>query len=672
MLGNPTNGDDVIIGTSLSETLDGLDGNDIISGKDGDDVVFGGEGSNSLYGDDGNDSLYSTGGAKDKLEGGTGDDYIEFSGATGQGRASGGNGDDIYDLLATDDSFEIHSYEAAGEDDFTLRFSVITGIASGHHIRMDATKNVLDTASYDETFADVLRFEDTRNVRGVVVGRLEDFDASRDTIYVDGVELNLEANGYGVPDTANFSVKIVEYDIQASIDPTASADTNTATQQWLLITTATGGHIFYTLEGARVDMEGIGGAVGNSGQDEAHFIPTDEVALIDFDALVDAGYVDPVQVVPDGFEAEIGGYHINDFDAHADNVTTLISGSISGDVIAGGLNDDTVHSLGGDDVVWGGSGMDTLLGGSGDDTLFGNQGNDDIRGGGGSDVMCGGPGDDILRGCFGDDIFEGGEGADLIFGNDGGDVLFGDDGSDSLYGGNGDDELSGGEDDDLLKGGDSNDVLFGGSGADRLFGGLGADHLLGGLGEDFLNGGSGDDTLSGNQGNDDIRGGSGWDAIFGDLGDDILRGCSGNDSVHGGDGEDLIFGNDGSDELYGGQGADLLNGGSGDDKLDGGENNDVLTGRDGSDVFIFTGGHDTITDFTNDVDELWINSEFLAGDTFSSVLAVASYSADHNYDRDTGEGTWAAILNFDANNSLTVFGIDMNYLQSFQNDYLII
>lgn len=181
----------------------------------------------------------------------------------------------------------------------------------------------------------MVRFEDTANVSGVIVGRLEDFDASRDTIFVEGNELNLNVAGYGVPASASYEVKIVRYDVQTPLSGSgAVADTNTAQQQWLLITTASGGHIFYALEGARIDMADLGAT--NGGSDEAHFIPVDEAATIDFTALEDVGFVDSVEVVPDGYEAKTNGYHINDFDFLASDVTTPIIGSDYGDVIAGG------------------------------------------------------------------------------------------------------------------------------------------------------------------------------------------------------------------------------------------------------------------------------------------------------------------------------------------------
>jgi Ca2+-binding RTX toxin-like protein len=63
-----TDNDDIVIGSSLSETIYGLNGNDNIQGNGGDDMIYGGLGDDSvqgasgldkLFGQDGNDYLYA-------------------------------------------------------------------------------------------------------------------------------------------------------------------------------------------------------------------------------------------------------------------------------------------------------------------------------------------------------------------------------------------------------------------------------------------------------------------------------------------------------------------------------------------------------------------------------------------------------------------------------------
>ncbi len=63
---NGNNKDDIIIGSSLSETIYGLRGNDNIQGNGGDDVIYGGDGSDNIQG----------GSRVDKIFGQNGNDYL--------------------------------------------------------------------------------------------------------------------------------------------------------------------------------------------------------------------------------------------------------------------------------------------------------------------------------------------------------------------------------------------------------------------------------------------------------------------------------------------------------------------------------------------------------------------------------------------------------------------
>ncbi|WP_395679122.1 M10 family metallopeptidase C-terminal domain-containing protein, partial [Inquilinus sp.] len=61
MATTPTNGNDDLLGTDFSDTIDGLGGNDKIDGLGGFDTLIGGAGNDILTGGDGDDTL--TGGA---------------------------------------------------------------------------------------------------------------------------------------------------------------------------------------------------------------------------------------------------------------------------------------------------------------------------------------------------------------------------------------------------------------------------------------------------------------------------------------------------------------------------------------------------------------------------------------------------------------------------------
>ena len=163
---------------------------------------------------------------------------------------TGGNGDDILTGIAQSTSSQIHIYARGGDDIVRLDFAAdISGFAFGHHARGDANGST-------NRGADVFDFVNTHRVGSgtTVVGRLEDF-GGEDELRIDGVPLDFD----NLPET----VRIVEFN-GAHDDPGALP------QQWIVIQAQGGGTIFYALEGARIDMDGTGGA--NGGAQEAHFV----------------------------------------------------------------------------------------------------------------------------------------------------------------------------------------------------------------------------------------------------------------------------------------------------------------------------------------------------------------------------------------------------------------
>ena len=511
-------------------------------------------------------------------------------------------GDDIFNLTATNSKDQFHPFGEWGDDTYNLGFSDISGFAHGHHVISDHFSDV----NYSDTF----NFQNIEEVHdgGIVVGRLEDFDNTRDILKVEGQILDLNA-------LEAFENKHVA-DVRLVGFMGSHNDHGQDVQQWLLIETVAGGKIFYAFGGARVDMDRNG--MSNSHHHEGHFLLHHQ--LPDFEMLPDVQFVDDNNVVPAGYTANLGVVY-NDHDKTASDVRNVIGDEAHeatnfGDLIAAGLNDDTVVANGGDDVIWGGGGNDAIFGGAGNDTIYGGSGNDLLHGGQGSDTIIGGAGFDTLSysdvtqsiqidlatgtavgGAYGDTFLS----IENVHGGHCDDILKGDDEANLLFGGLGD---------DVLVGRAGIDVLRGGQGYDRLSGGAGGDELIGENGRDALWGGSGDDILHGGNGNDRLFGGTGGDKLIGGNGRDALKGESGDDILHGGNGNDRLFGSAGGDKLVGGNGRDALRGESGDDVLHGGRGNDWLFGGAGADTFIFSNssGVDRVMDFDashdNDVIDL--------------------------------------------------------------------
>ncbi|MEL7117264.1 MAG: hypothetical protein AAGP08_17060 [Pseudomonadota bacterium] len=296
--------------------------------------------------------------------------YIDTqnNGPTG-GPVIGNGGNNTFNLTTTNGPDQIHAYGEFGNDVFNIKHSNITGFTSGQHNFGDFHSNI--------TFVDTFHFQDLDQIHsgGVVVGRLDDFDGTRDIIKIEGDTLDLE-NLSAFSNAKVADVRVVEFN-------GAHNDPNTDPQQWLLIEAISGGKIFYALEGARVDLNGNGGA--NQGQQEKHFIGQSD--LPNFNTLNDVEYQYKYDYYHGNFTPVAGGATIVDIDKDISDIVE-ITGTAGGDVIAAGLNDDTVSGYGGNDSIWGGSGDDTIYGNNGDDWIFVGAGKDRVVGGNGNDTVA--------------------------------------------------------------------------------------------------------------------------------------------------------------------------------------------------------------------------------------------------------------------------------------------
>ncbi|QND88023.1 Enterohemolysin EhxA [Chromobacterium vaccinii] len=353
-----------------------------------------------------------------------------------------------------------------------------------------------------------------------------------------------------------------------------------------------------------------------------------------------------------------------------------LTGTEGKDTLTGGKGNDVIFGLGGDDVLVGADGNDSLFGGLGNDTLYGGDGADLLEGGDGDDVIYGGndggnwrvEGDTLRGGAGNDQLFAGWRGYDNVFeGGSGNDTLTGSYARDTyLFNlGDGQDVIIDKADADVARDDYRDELRFGAdikesdiqvlrSGNDMVFRHVNGqdsvtvkdwfanklywieqitfasgvkwtadqlmkqgvplvgtelgDTLRGGDVDDWIQGNGGNDSLYGGAGNDLIEGGAGDDGLFGEEGNDTLRGGLGKDTLYGGNGADLLEGGDGDDVIYGGNDGgnwrvegDTLRGGAGNDQLfagwrgydnvfEGGSGNDTLTGSYARDTYLFNLG----------------------------------------------------------------------------------
>ena len=363
-----------------------------------------------------------------------------------------------------------------------------------------------------------------------------------------------------------------------------------------------------------------------------------------------AGPVSRIEIEYNNHDPDDTGHAIRVGDLKMSTISATDAGN---DTLDGGAGNDTIYGDGGDDSLSGGADNDSLSGGSGDDRIEGGTGHDTIAGGTGNDAMSGGDDADlfVMEDDFGTDKIAGGEGgknydvvtfdalsngvsvtytgaesgtategpnsvsfteieklvltnsSDYVDASIGGVAVDTGAGDDTIKVGDGAYNIDAGTGNDRIireagtTADDANSVIDAGDGIDTYVAGsgLGADHTVD-LAASRLDHAGNDrgDLLN----FENVALENSAASVKGDSKDNTItaRGTQDN-SLSGGDGDDSIDGGGGNDNLHGDAGRDTLIGGDGNDTLDGGQDDDQLTGGDGDDVFVYSGGHDTITDF---------------------------------------------------------------------------
>jgi glucose/arabinose dehydrogenase len=229
-----------------------------------------------------------------------------------------------------------------------------------------------------------------------------------------------------------------------------------------------------------------------------------------------------------------------------------------------------------------------------------------------------------------------------------------------------------GDGNDIVDGADGDDVIYGGLGNDTLTGGAGDDELHGGLGNDLLAGGAGGDALDGGAGSDTasyVLAAAGVAAALdqslagtGDAAGDTFEAIENLRGSNVASSGDTLRGDGGANILYGYAGNDSLDGRAGSDKLVGGAGLDALAGGLGNDRFIYYGlseGGDAIADFSSRAagnDDAFLLKRSAFGNIASGYLPAGLFEANTTgaasaaatrfvYETDTG------IVRYDANGS---------------------
>ncbi|MFC6639726.1 hypothetical protein GV827_15370 [Sulfitobacter sp. JBTF-M27] len=197
-----------------------------ISLTDNDDYHLGTSAAEHIIGGRGDDTIVGNGGA-DRLAGWGGDDELISHG--NGGRLSGNQGDDYLEARKTSYG-QYHLYGGDGEDTFVMHLDNNPGWGhQGFH-------------AYGGDQSDEFRFVGVGTTNAPMMARIEDFDASLDSIWVDDEEIDLNA----LP----ADMRIVNYH----------------DQQWLVIEE----NIMIGLEGARTPApSGVPTMMG--GAEEMHF-----------------------------------------------------------------------------------------------------------------------------------------------------------------------------------------------------------------------------------------------------------------------------------------------------------------------------------------------------------------------------------------------------------------
>ncbi|MGE4012305.1 MAG: beta strand repeat-containing protein, partial [Alphaproteobacteria bacterium] len=655
LIGSDT-GNDILIGSSVGNRLEGNGGNDSLSGEGGNDTLIGGTGNDTIEGGTGGDTL---------MGGGDGGDWLSYnSSASGVtvniGANSASGGDAAGDVIS---GFAHLIGSNTANDSLTGNAGANTIIGGGgvDTIRGGDGGDTLygggqgDWLSYELSSAGVAVDLSTNSASGghaqgdVITGFTHLIGSSNDDALTGTSGVNTIFGGTG-NDTivGGAGADSLSGGGQAGDFISFAGSANGGITLNLGTNAISGG------DGAGDVISGFLNAIGGQGNDSI-------VGTGGVNTIIGGQGNDTIEGGA-GADSLDGGAGTGDFVSYANssggvNVTlsnnVVANGDAAGDILANFEN--LIGSAFGDGLT-GDNGANTIYGGGGVDTIDGLGGTDTLYGGGQGDFANYGNSASSVNVNLNLGTATGGLGSDLLFGFQ------------HVLGSNSDDVLTGDAQNNSLVGAAGIDTIYGGAGTDSLFGGAGNDTLVAGsngnqnnvtvsgwdgetgsaqinvlvsgtsaISSDYAFGGTEIDTLDIQQGtarniyttpNSNIAGflagveiivaGSAADVINLTFNDGVTRSAyaenvtifaaGGNDVVFSGSGNDLIVGGqsvsstDGADTLYGGQGNDTIFGddlnspstSGGSDRLFGGTGDDTVDGGAAADTIYGGSGFDSL------------------------------------------------------------------------------
>ncbi len=655
-------GDDSVYNRDNHSTILGGEGNDtfnnnyysdnvLIDGGAGDDYFIYNWGRDStLLGGDGNDTMgtykngysggkltYSLGGANSKMDGGTGDDFIEtnaeyvsMSGGAGadtirtwgiSGTILGGDGDDSI-INARNSSLKGYNFIDGGAGNDFISSEVFIG---------DYT--TIDGGADNDTI-------ETRGSWASISG-----GAGNDSILSTGSSMEVTINPGGGNDTVTFASvrsQLIEY---------ATGDGNDLIQGFNSLTT--------------LQIDGGTGTYSQtvSGSDVIVTVGDGKITLSG------AASLDAINI--SGFKVD-------------DKLITLSEGDDNYFTRSSTLSGATINALGGNDSVYNGvaeslyvdmgAGNDTisnangrsnatLFGGDDDDTISNTGGGASINGGNGNDSIYNGGSNSTMHGGSGKDSIENRIGNALIYGEDGDDRIINTSTNVTIYGGNGADSIEnhsasngatihGDADNDTIKNNGSNALIFGDAGNDFI--------SLGSYSQNAtIEGGAGNDTVKLSGGNNLVNytAGAGNDSVVDFSATDTLSISGGTYSKETVNNDVVLTVGEGKITLTGAASLDALNiDGS---LIGGGENinntvsNKLITGTAYDDTIANSGANVTINARAG-------NDSISLGSGATNNLLV--FKADDGSDTVSG---------FKANSTVSIAGTAAYTKDSLDNDVII-